>query len=98
MQKMPYFSQIVQTKVHSANILNNGEWKIIKWENTNKLLDCGFLGIKTGFTEQAGPCLASVFKSSRNSYILVVLNTGTKEDRWSDTCLLVDWVTQIYEK
>ena len=34
----------------------------MKWKNTNKLLDQGFEGIKTGHTETAGPCLASSYK------------------------------------
>lgn len=32
------------------------------WKNTNKLLDKGFIGIKTGITDTAGPCLASAYK------------------------------------
>ncbi len=31
----------------------------ITWENTNKLLDKGFLGVKTGQTIPAGACLVS---------------------------------------
>lgn len=32
------------------------------WKNTNKMLDQkGFLGIKTGITDTAGPCLSSYY-------------------------------------
>jgi D-alanyl-D-alanine carboxypeptidase len=41
------------------------------WENTNKLLDNGFDGIKTGITETAGPCLSACYKD----YIIIVLNS-----------------------
>ena len=34
------------------------------WKNTNKLLDKGFQGIKTGITDAAGPCLASSYKTT----------------------------------
>jgi len=35
----------------------------ITWKNTNKLLKRnGFLGLKTGITCAAGPCLATWFK------------------------------------
>jgi D-alanyl-D-alanine carboxypeptidase len=45
-----------------------------KWgpyDNTNKLLEDGFDGIKTGITETAGPCLAASYKD----IIIVVLNS-----------------------
>jgi len=29
------------------------------WKNTNKLLDDGYLGVKTGITPSAGACLSS---------------------------------------
>jgi len=37
--------------------------KTLKWENTNKLLHqiSSCLGIKTGVTPAAGPCLATAF-------------------------------------
>lgn len=41
------------------------------WENTNKLLEDGFDGIKTGITDTAGPCLAASYKD----LIIVVLNS-----------------------
>lgn len=66
--------------------------------NTNKLLEYGFTGIKTGITDAAGPCLASEFKTKKNKYIIVILNSSSRNERWPDTCKLVDWVTQLYEK
>ncbi len=41
------------------------------FENTNKLLEDGFDGIKTGITDTAGPCLAASYKD----FIIVVLNS-----------------------
>ena len=41
------------------------------YENTNKLLEDGFDGIKTGITESAGPCLAASYKD----FIIVVLHS-----------------------
>jgi len=35
--------------------------KQLTWNNTNILLKHGFEGIKTGVTETAGPCFASLF-------------------------------------
>ena len=31
----------------------------MEWTNTNKMLNKGWEGIKTGITDAAGPCLAS---------------------------------------
>lgn len=52
-----------------------------KWgpyENTNRLLEDGFDGIKTGITETAGPCLAASYKD----IIIVVLNSKSMNERW----------------
>lgn len=46
--------------------------------NTNKLLEDGFDGIKTGITDSAGPCLAASYKD----FIVVVLNSKSMSDRW----------------
>ncbi|CAK58030.1 unnamed protein product (macronuclear) [Paramecium tetraurelia] len=96
--KLPLFAQIVRTKEYSCTVTNLGQTRVLKWENTNKLLEQGFSGIKTGVTNDAGPCLASHFISRKHSYILVVLNCNSKEQRWVDSCRLIDWVTDIYEK
>jgi len=40
----------------------DGIYKSYVWKNTNKLLDKGFIGIKTGITDNAGPCLAAAYR------------------------------------
>lgn len=58
------------------------------WQNTNKLLEKNWSGIKTGITEAAGPCLASCIKLREKStninrcVIVVVLSSLTKDIRW----------------
>lgn len=49
-----------------------------KWTNTNKLLRLGWEGIKTGQTQPAGACLASV----REGVFIIVLNSANKEARF----------------
>lgn len=61
------------------------------WENTNKLLYEGYSGIKTGVTNNAGPCLASWYKDEKINIIVVILNSKSMEDRWLDTEELVCW-------
>lgn len=96
--KIPLFSQIVKCKHHTCDVRNQSLSRAVRWENTNKLLEHGFYGIKTGTTQQAGPCLASYFVSRKRPYIIVLLNCKSKGERWLDSCKLVDWVTDIYEK
>ena len=57
-------------------------------ENTNKLLEDGFDGIKTGITDTAGPCLAASYKD----YIIVVLNSKSMNERWFEVKKLVKWI------
>lgn len=51
------------------------------WRNTNKLIEMGWEGIKTGHTSSAGCCLASL----REGVFIVVLNSGSIEGRFEDT-------------
>lgn len=59
-----------------------------KVENTNKLLEDGFEGIKTGITETAGPCLAACYKD----LVVVVLNSKSMNERWFEVKKLVKWI------
>lgn len=52
-----------------------------KWKNTNQLLHKGWEGVKTGFTQAAGGCLAS----SKEGIYIVVLNCQTELTRFTDT-------------
>ena len=58
--------------------------KDYSWTNTNKLLNEGFIGIKTGVTYPAGPWFAAYLKSKGRSFIVVLLNWGSLEQRFSD--------------
>lgn len=62
--KSEEFRKIVSTKKYKAKLKiveENEEVQesIVTWENTNKLLDNGFSGVKTGITKPAGACLSS---------------------------------------
>jgi D-alanyl-D-alanine carboxypeptidase len=69
------FRQIMNTQEYrylvykSDHTLHNKEAKC--WQNTNKLLNKGFEGVKTGQTYTAGNCLSSL----RNGIFIVVLNS-----------------------
>jgi D-alanyl-D-alanine carboxypeptidase (penicillin-binding protein 5/6) len=61
------FRRIVAKRQHNCTIYNRkyASQREVIWNNTNKLLKLdGFVGIKTGITPSAGPCLASCFSIS----------------------------------
>jgi D-alanyl-D-alanine carboxypeptidase len=62
------------------------------WQNTNKLLgEEGFIGGKTGQTQFAGNCLASVYENKNNQrFIVIILGCSTKELRFKETRWLVE--------
>ena len=65
------------------------------WENTNKLLDEGWDGVKTGITTAAGPCLAASYTDClNNQYIVVLLCSNSMEQRWVEASKLVKWVIE----
>ena len=84
MLKYDYLKSIVHTKCfHAQNYAKT-------WENTNKLLEDGFEGIKTGITETAGPCLSAYY----GGLVVVVLNSKTMNQRWIEVKKLVRWIVR----
>lgn len=55
----------------------------------------GCIGIKTGYTPQAGGCLTSGVQKGDTEIITVVMN-GTDKGRFADTIALFDWVLANY--
>lgn len=56
-------SYVCKNRIAAGFQLNKPVQKDYSWLNTNKLLSKGFIGIKTGVTYPAGPCLATYLKS-----------------------------------
>lgn len=74
--------------------LTTSTGRIVEIDTTNGLLGevGGVVGIKTGYTESAGLCLASYFENGRD-FVTVVLNA---EDRVEESKKLIEWVEQNY--
>ena len=84
------FAQIVGTE--EKNIpLTDGRHMLCR--NTNALLKTyeGCFGIKTGFTRQAGNCLASVATRDGVTLYLVLLNSRSMSSRFTESALLLDY-------
>lgn len=83
MIKDDFFRKLVNTRNHYCTIQDEeGYTKEAFWENTNRLLGLGYNGIKTGYTVDAGFCLASYYKCNNRDLIIIVLGCKTMEDRW----------------
>ena len=88
------FFQIVNKKQYDCMIKNYKFSTIRKktWINTNKLLDKGFIGVKTGITDAAGPCLVTSLKDDKGIWaICVILGCRSMEKRWEECEELLNW-------
>ena len=87
------FRQIVKTQKYNceSRLFPGQNGHIYHWQNTNKLLESGYSGLKTGVTPTAGPCLAATIKRDDFKLIVVILNSKTVDLRWSEVQKLVQW-------
>ena len=74
--KNPVFRQIVSTKQHVIPATNVSETRYLT--NKNKHLNSltGCIGVKTGYTNNAGRCLVSACERDGMTLVCVVLNCG----------------------
>jgi D-alanyl-D-alanine carboxypeptidase (penicillin-binding protein 5/6) len=80
------FREIVSTKEYGIVVRNEryGLERRLTWRNTNKLLWKGWEGIKTGTTENAGPCLIGKI----DNYLIGVFNCGGHQKRFNEAILI----------
>lgn len=89
----PIFAATVRTRETTIS------WPGYSWprylRNTNRLLWSypGATGVKTGTTQEAGPCLVAAAARQERQLIAVVLNSG---DRYGDAARLLDYGFQAY--
>jgi D-alanyl-D-alanine carboxypeptidase len=79
--KNEFFKKIVGTKEITIDIKNDryGLSKKKSWRNTNRLLEKGWEGVKTGTTETAGHCLIS----KKDNWLIGVFDCQTMSKRFS---------------
>ena len=89
------FAKIVGTK--STTIYINNQSRQIN--NTNELLGVlnGVVGVKTGFTNNAGRCLVTETKRNNMDIITIVLGSDTKKDRTKDSVNLIEYTFSKYK-
>ena len=94
------FSGIVKTKTYSFQEVQ-GQRQVTVY-NKDAFLDqyMGAIGVKTGFTGNAGYCFVGAVKRDRKYFISVVLASGwppNKTYKWKDTMALMDYGKENYE-
>ncbi|MGW2327480.1 D-alanyl-D-alanine carboxypeptidase family protein [Streptomyces sp. NPDC001700] len=69
----------------------NGRTRYYSWDNTNRLLGSykGAIGVKTGTTTPAGPCLVFAAERDGRTVVGVILNDAT--DRYPDAQKMLDF-------
>lgn len=89
------FAKVVGTK--STTIYINNQSRQIN--NTNELLGVlnGVVGVKTGFTNNAGRCLVTETKRNNMDIITIVLGADTKKDRTKDSVNLIEYTFSKYK-
>lgn len=66
-----------------------------KWKNTNKLLNKGYWGIKTGITNTAGPWLAAYISKKKRAYLVILLNSRSMDARWVEVMKMVEHYSYV---
>lgn len=87
------FRQIVRQSNAQVSVVRNGEKETIDLESTDQMLEEyeGACGIKTGFTSLAGPSFAGACERNGTTYIAVVINSSSENQRFTDCETLFDW-------
>lgn len=95
-------SKVAELDSQVARVVSTKETSVISWDKTNQhvlknlnklLTDEGFIGIKTGYTEEAGENFVGLVERDGKKVLTVVLQSS---DRFGETKSLVDWVFKNY--
>lgn len=86
-------------KQHDCTVISRlGEAVAYSWTNSNKLLNNFFLGVKTGVTPTAGPCLCCEFKYEDFHIIVCIMDAKNVDIRWREMSTLVLWALDKHFK
>jgi D-alanyl-D-alanine carboxypeptidase len=90
------FAQIVDTRQMDIPFIDHRHMPI---QNTNLLLEQykGCIGVKTGYTRQAGACLASAATRNGITLHLVLLKSKTHASRFTESAILFDYGFNVME-
>ena len=88
------FAEIVGTTERNVPLIDG---RHMACRNTNALLYTydGCFGIKTGYTRQAGNCLASAATRDGTTLYLVLLHSRSMRSRFTESAILLDYGFQV---
>ena len=91
------FAQIVGTQEKDIPFVDG---RHMPCRNTNALLSTyeGCMGIKTGFTRQAGNCLASAATRDGVTLYLVLLNSRSMSSRFTESAILLEYGFNVMKR
>lgn len=93
------FIEITNTSSHSFKEIKKGRTYTVTNKNRFLYMMEGAIGVKTGFTGDAGYCFVGAIKRSEKTLISVVLGCGwppNKSLKWSDTKELMNYGVTYY--
>jgi D-alanyl-D-alanine carboxypeptidase len=90
------FAKIVGSPLIDVPLIDG---RHIACQNTNLLLGKydGCIGVKTGYTRQAGSCLASAATRNGITLHLVLLKSRSRSSRFSESATLLDYGFRVAE-
>lgn len=88
------FKNIVKKKSDTITVTRNGSSAKVKLTSTDTLLGgkSNCIGVKTGFTNQAGECFAGAWNWNGKTLYTIVLGSSSESSRFDDAQTLYDWV------
>ncbi len=99
--KNPQFIEITNTSSYSFREIKKGRGHTVTNKNKFLYMMEGAIGVKTGFTGDAGYCFVGAVKRQESSFISVVLGCGwppNKSLKWSDTKALMNYGVTNYKQ
>jgi len=97
--KYELFREIVSKKQFSCTVISKfGDPVPYTWQNSNKLLNGFFQGVKTGITPTAGPCLCSYISYMDFSAIACIMDAKNMDVRWKEMATLMIWALDKHIK
>lgn len=101
--EVPLIRRAASTREYSTQIVSSKGPAQRSWQNTNLLLrpDSPYyypeaIGLKSGRTAEAGFCLVSLASRQRQEALVLVFG-GSREGRWQDSRLLLDYYFSHYQ-
>ena len=95
------FITITNATNHTFNEITNNKQYMVTNKNRFLYLMEGAIGVKTGFTNNAGYCFVGAVRRDARTFVSVVLGSGWpphKQYKWNDTMALMNYGISNYDK